>query len=201
MSRGRLFVLSGPSGVGKGTVCQALFSERDDLCLSVSATTRAPRPGEVDGVNYIFLSEAEFSEWIEKGIFLEWATYCDHRYETPLHKVEELLEQGKDVLLEIEIQGSLQVKEKLPESILIFTLPPSMSELRSRLIGRGTESAEVVEARLLRAEEEMKFVDQYDYILLNDEVDEAVKRFSHILEAERLHTKYCKEFINEVLQS
>ena len=201
MSRGRLFVLSGPSGVGKGTVCQALFSERDDLCLSVSATTRAPRPGEVDGVNYIFLSEAEFSEWIEKGNFLEWATYCDHRYGTPLHKVEELLEQGKDVLLEIEIQGSLQVKEKLPESILIFTLPPSMSELRSRLIGRGTESAEVVEARLLRAEEEMKFVDQYDYILLNDEVDEAVKRFSHILEAERLHTKYCKEFINEVLQS
>ena len=201
MSRGRLFVLSGPSGVGKGTVCKALFQEREDLVLSVSATTRAPRPGEVDGVHYIFLSEEEFSDWIGKGNFLEWATYCDHRYGTPLHKVEELLSEGKDVLLEIELQGSLQVKEKLPESILIFVLPPSMTELRNRLIGRGTETPEVIEARLKRAEEEMDFVTQYDYILMNDEVDRAVERFAYILEAERLRTKFSQELIKEVLES
>ena len=201
MSRGRLFVLSGPSGVGKGTVCKALFERRDDLCLSVSATTRAPRLGEVDGVHYIFLSDEEFTDWVENGRFLEWATYCDHRYGTPLHKVEELLCEGKDVLLEIELQGSLQVKQKLPESILIFVLPPSMSELRSRLVGRGTEEPEVIEARLLRAAEEMKYVSKYDYILMNDEVEKAVDRFSNILEAERLRTRFSQELIEEVLQS
>ena len=200
MSRGKLFVVSGPSGVGKGTVCQALLENRDDLFLSVSATTRAPRPGEENGVHYWFLSKEEFQDRVEHDQFLEWATFCENCYGTPRSKVEEKLDAGQNVLLEIEPQGALQVKERLPESVLLFVLPPSLQELRQRLIGRGTEDASVVEQRLCRAREEFQFIPKYDYVLINDEIPKAVERFAHILEVENYRTKNSQEIIDEVLK-
>ncbi len=196
--RGNLFVVSGPSGAGKGTVCKALLQKRDDVVMSVSATSRAPRPGEEDGVHYFFLTEDAFREKIDNGQMLEHAVFCGNYYGTPKAYVDEMLDAGKNVILEIEVQGAMQVRAKHPEGVYIFILPPSMQELRSRLVGRGTETADVVEARLKTAEREFKYIEKYNYIVLNDDIDKAAERFSAIMDAERCRMERNIDFIEEV---
>lgn len=187
--RGLLLVLSGPSGVGKGTVCAALREMLPDLVYSVSATTRPPREGEQDGVNYFFKTKEEFQRMIEEDAFLEWATYVNNYYGTPREFVEKNLEQGRDVLLEIEVQGALQVKEKYPEGIFVFLLPPSIGELKNRIQQRGTESDEVISQRILVAQQELRMMSQYDYAVVNDEVHAACEQIRAILMAEHARTK------------
>ena len=179
-----LIVLSGPSGVGKGTVCAALRKRSSNLVYSISATTRKPRRNEVDGVHYFFKERAEFEKMIEENAFLEWAEYMGNYYGTPRKFVEDTLAAGRDVLLEIEVQGALQVKKKFPEGVFIFLAPPSMHELKQRIAMRGTETEEAMTGRLTVAEKEMALVHEYDYSVVNDRVDLACKRILSIVEAE-----------------
>ncbi len=197
--KGLLLVVSGPSGAGKGTICQALLEQYPDICLSISATTRKPRPSEIDGKNYYFLSEEKFREMIENHEFIEWASFCQNYYGTPKKKVEELLAEGKDVILEIEVQGAMQVRSKYPEGVYIFVMPPSLEELATRLSGRGTENPEVVAERLETARWECKNIEKYNYILINDTVPEAVERFASIIEAEKNRTERNGEWIQEIM--
>lgn len=186
--RGLLIVLSGPSGVGKGTVCRVLREETDNnLQYSVSATTRKPREGEVEGVHYFFKTREQFEDMIEHDQLLEHAEFVGNYYGTPVEWVRETLESGKDVILEIEVQGAFQVKERFPEAVFLFLAPPSLQELRNRLVGRGTESEEVIKQRLLVAREEIELMDAYDYVVTNDEVDKAIDRIKAIVTAE-----HCK---------
>ncbi|MGB9808565.1 MAG: guanylate kinase, partial [Caldanaerobacter sp.] len=164
--KGLLIVISGPSGAGKGTVCKALIEREKDLKLSISATTRQPRAGEVDGKNYFFKSEEEFKRMIEEDAFLEWAKVYDHYYGTPKEFVLKNLEEGNDVVLEIDIQGALKVKEKFPEGVFIFILPPSMEELKNRIKKRGTESEEEIIKRFKSAYEELNYVSKYNYVVI-----------------------------------
>lgn len=179
--RGGLYVISGPSGVGKGTLVSKLLDMRDDVVLSISATTRSPRPGEVDGKNYFFLTKEKFKDLIDADGFIEWAEYASNFYGTPLDFVEEQLAAGKNVILEIEVQGAFQVKEKLPDATLIFIEPPSMDELERRIIGRGTESEDVIESRMRTARVEMERKMEYDIAVMNDDVDSAVARLSECI--------------------
>ncbi|MDD6708120.1 MAG: guanylate kinase [Eubacterium pyruvativorans] len=183
---GKLFVISGPSGAGKGTIVNAVMDQADPsgTALSISMTTREPRPGEEDGVNYFFVTKEEFRRQIEAGGFLEYAEVYDHYYGTPKSKVMEKLNQGKDVILEIDIQGALNVKKAFPEGVLIFILPPSMEVLRSRLTGRGTDAPEVIERRLSKTWGELTFIDRYDYGVVNDDLEEAVETVQAIMRAE-----------------
>ena len=197
-NRGNLYVVSGPSGAGKGTICKALLEKRKDVVMSVSATSRAPRPGEEEGVHYFFLGGEEFEERIRSGQMLEHAKFCGNYYGTPKAFVEEKLAAGIDVILEIEVQGAMKVRDAHPEGVYIFVLPPSMQELRARLIGRGTEAQEVVEERLKTAAWEFGHIQKYTYILLNDDIDKAVERFSAIMDAERCRVERNIEFIEEV---
>ncbi len=196
--KGLLIVVSGPSGTGKGTICKALIEKRDDVFLSVSATTRQPREGEQNGVHYHFLSKAEFEQNIENGQMLEHAVFCGNYYGTPKKVVDEMLEAGKNVILEIEVQGAMKVREKYPEGVYVFVLSPSMAELRRRLTGRGTETDEVIENRLKTAIKEFGYIEKYNYILLNDEVDKAVARLESIIDAERCRIERNINFIEEV---
>jgi guanylate kinase len=173
--RGRLIVVSGPSGAGKSTLIRAALEEVPQLAYSVSATTRAPRPGEVDGRDYIFLSREEFERWIEEGRFLEWAEYSDNLYGTPEQKVEELLDEGRSVILEIELQGARQVREKRPDAAMVFVRAPSLDETRRRLTGRATETEEAVKARLATAVQEVAARDEFDYEVVNAEREQARK--------------------------
>lgn len=182
--QGLLIVLSGPSGVGKGTVCAALRKRMPELVYSVSATTRAPRAGEKDGVNYFFKTPEQFQEMIETGQLLEWAKYAEHYYGTPRLFVEQMLAQGKDVILEIEVQGALQVKKKFPGGIFIFLLPPSINALRERIRDRGTEDEETILRRLGIAQEELQMIHHYDYAVVNDVVEDAVEKIRAIILAE-----------------
>ncbi len=190
MSRGLLFIISGPSGAGKGTICQRL-KEQGIIELSVSMTTRKPRPGEEDGVNYFFVSEDEFKEYIEKKGFLEYAQVYGHYYGTPKDIVLKKLEQNKDVVLEIDIQGALKVKETYPKGVFIFILPPSMAELRRRITGRGSESEADINLRLGETLKEVAYIDRYDYCVINDDIEEAVQRVSDIIKAE--HSKVTQD--------
>lgn len=183
--KGLLLVVSGPSGVGKGTICKEYLGKYDDCALSVSATTRAPRDGEVDGVSYFFLSHEEFRKKIDEGGFLEHAVFCDNYYGTPKDAVMQKLEEGKNVILEIEVQGALQIRSHYPEAVFIFVIPPSMDELEARLRGRGTETDDVISKRLERAKAEFKYIDKYNYTLTNDTVDNAVCVLHSIIEAEK----------------
>ena len=183
---GKLFILSGPSGAGKGTICKELLAQTD-LELSVSMTTRAPREGEIHGVHYFFVSEDEFVDRINNDGFLEHAQVYGRRYGTPKEPVIEKLERGIDVILEIDIQGALKVKENYPDGVFIFILPPSMAELRKRLTGRGTETAEAIEMRLGETLKELSFIEKYDYCVVNGELDEAVARVKSIVIAD--HSK------------
>ena len=187
MYKGKTFIISGPSGVGKSTVLKELFQDRDDLYFSVSATTRPPRPGEINGVHYHFTDVDEFRKMISEDAFLEYAEYVGNFYGTPKKFVDEAMEEGKDVVLDIEVQGALQVVHKRPDVVRIFIAPPSWSELERRLTERGTDDADKVQKRLLRAKVELKMADAYDYFVINDTVDSAVEQLKAILLAE-----HCK---------
>lgn len=188
-SRGILVVFSGPSGSGKGTVLKEALKRNDDLKVSVSVTTRSPRKGEVDGVDYIFYSQDKFKELIEKDGFLEWACFCENYYGTPKAEIESLLAAGKNVVLEIEVQGAMKIREKCPEAVLIFNLPPSMEELKNRLIGRNTDTEDVIKKRLDTAVWEIEQAKNYDYVLVNDTIDTATNTFLAIIEGEKCSTK------------
>lgn len=185
--RGLLIVLSGPSGVGKGTVRKAIFDSGEiEFEYSISMTTRKQRAGEVDGVDYFFKSKEEFEDLIEKGGLLEYAEYVGNYYGTPLEYVQKTLDSGKDVFLEIEVNGAKQVRKKMPEGIFIFLTPPNTAALKSRLLNRGTEDISLVEKRLEEAVEEIKMMDHYDYAVENDQVENAVSKIKHIIESEHL---------------
>lgn len=196
--RGLLIVLSGPSGVGKGTVRKAIFdSEENDFQYSISMTTRKQREGEVDGVDYYFRSREEFEAMIEAGEMLEYVEYVGNYYGTPLTYVNQTLDEGKDVFLEIEVQGAKQVKDKVPDGVFIFLTPPDLAELKSRIIGRGTDEMSVIEERMAVAREEIEMMALYDYAVVNDEVPLAVQRIKDIIASEhfrvdRVIGKYIK---------
>ena len=182
---GKLFVISGPSGVGKGTLVKRILEENKNLYLSVSATTRNKREGEIDGVSYYFKSREEFNGMVENGEFLEWATFCENSYGTPRGPVCDMLAEGKDVILEIEIQGAMQVRKNMPECMLVFIAPPSFEELENRLKGRGTESDDVIKLRIETAKKELKVAKEYDYIVVNDNIEEATDNILSIIKAEK----------------
>ena len=197
MHQGKLFVISGPSGAGKGTICSELI-KTGSFALSVSMTTRAPRTGEVPGVSYFFVSEEEFVRTIEEGGFLEHAQIYGNRYGTPKVPVLKQLSEGKDVILEIEMQGALNVKRSYPDAVLIFILPPSLAVLRRRLAGRGTETPEEIEKRSSQCLSEIRMVSDYDYFIINDELSAAVADALAIVRAEHLSTGAgCGELIRK----
>ena len=200
MSKGVLTVVSGFSGAGKGTVMKRLIQKYDDYALSISVTTRKPREGERDGIEYFFKTKEEVETMIENDEFLEYARYVDNYYGTPRFYVEEMLAKVKNVILEIEIQGAMQIKSKNPEAVLVFVTPPSFEELRNRLVGRGTETADVIESRLRRASEEAEGMPSYDYILVNDQVEDCVDRLHQIILSERAKAQRNEEFINTIRQ-
>ena len=199
MKQGLLVVISGASGTGKGTVCDALMKSVPELSYSISATTRSPRKGEQDGVNYYFLGREAFERMIEEGGFLEWAKVYDNYYGTPLKKIQERLEDGQDILLEIDTQGALKVMEKCPEGVFIFLLPPSMEELEHRIRGRGTESEESLAKRLGAARAEIGVGRRYKYVVVNDQVKRAVEKIRGILTAEHCRVEKNTELF-EVLE-
>jgi guanylate kinase len=185
MNSGLLVVISGPSGSGKGTICKRLIEEIENINVSVSATTRKPRVGEKDGENYFFIDEEDFLEKIKDGEFLEYASVYGNYYGTPKKAVLNQLENGKDIILEIDIQGALKVKGNYPKGVFIFILPPSLEELKHRIEGRGTDSKEAINRRLKSAYDELNYAFQYDYVVLNDEVDTAVEKIKEIISAEK----------------
>lgn len=183
--KGNLIVISGPSGAGKSTVVNKAIEGRNDICFSTSVTTRKPRPGEVDGREYFFIEPKEFDRMVEENLLLEHAEYVANHYGTPRAFVEEKLNQGFNVILDIEVQGARQVHEKMPEAVMVFVVPPTLSELRSRLEKRGTETQRAIEARLIRAKQEYNEADFYDYLIINDDADEAAKELSSIITANK----------------
>ena len=187
MSKGRSFIISGPSGVGKSTVLKALMEKRKNLYFSVSATTRSPRPGETDGVHYHFLDRDTFRQWVAEDQFLEHAECVGNCYGTPRKYVYEAMEQGQDVILDIEVQGAAQVVSKMPEVVRIFVAPPSWAELEHRLTERGTDTPEKIRGRLERAKEEVRLAGTYDYFVINDSVEHAMSELDAIMTAE-----HCK---------
>ena len=199
MYKGKTFIISGPSGVGKSTVLKELFQDRDDLYFSVSATTRPPRPGEINGVHYHFTDVDEFRKMISEDAFLEYAEYVGNFYGTPKAPVEKWLEEGRDVVLEIEVQGGRQIKKVAPDCVSLFILPPSLKVLEKRLRGRGTETEEVIEKRLAAAADEIRCVKDYDYAVINDTVEQAVLDIEAILAAEKLRVSREKDIAERIL--
>ena len=196
--KGLLLVVSGPSGAGKGTICKALLNKNDQIKLSVSATTRKPRNGEVHGVNYFFIEKEEFTKMIENGEFLEYAQIYDNFYGTPKAAIIECLEKGQDVILEIEMQGARQIKEVYPEGVFIFVLPPSLEELKSRIVGRGTETQEEIEKRFSCAFEEINQIVNYDYFIVNEDIEKSVSDVEAIICAEKNKvTRYKNNIIDK----
>lgn len=184
-TRGSLIIVTGPSGAGKGTVLGKVLSELDNVYYSISATTRQPRPGETDGVNYFFLTRERFEQMVERDEFLEHAEYVGNCYGTPEKPVNDMLEKGFDVILEIEVQGALMVKAKRPDALLVFITPPSFGILEERLRGRGTEADDIVARRMSKARNECAHVDDYDYIVINDALEDAVRDLEAIIRAQR----------------
>lgn len=183
---GLLLVVSGPAGVGKGTINAALIQRNPEIKMSISATTRTPRPGEVDGVHYFFKSESDFQHMIEEDAFLEWMhVFHLHYYGTPRSFVEEQLAQGNNVILEIDVEGAMKVRESYPNAVLIFVAPPTMADLKTRLIGRGTEAADIIEKRFQIAIREMEYMEKYDYVVINRIPEQAVAHIEAIISAEK----------------
>ncbi|NLM72628.1 MAG: guanylate kinase [Clostridiaceae bacterium] len=197
MKPGLLIVLSGPAGVGKGSIVRRMMELSDRVVLSVSATSRPPRPGEKEGVNYFFRSREQFEEMINNDELIEWVEYCGNFYGTPRKFVVDEIKKGNIVILEIEVKGALNVKRLFPDSVLCFILPPDFEELEKRLRGRATEDEDTIIKRLNRAKEEFQVIDKYDYIILNDTIDSAAKRFMSIVESEQMRTHRNKEFIDK----
>lgn len=196
--RGLLIIVSGFVGSGKGTIMKRMVEEYENYALSVSMTTRAPRPGEVHGREYFFVSKEEFERKIKEGGLIEYASYVENYYGTPRAYVEEQMAAGKDVVLEIEIQGALKVRERYPDAVLIFVLPPSVEELYRRLKNRGTETEDVVRKRMSRAAEEAGIIERYDYIMINDEVAGSVRRLHNLIESAHLTPGRNEEFIRGI---
>ena len=199
-NKGRMFVVSAPSGCGKGTILAEIFKS-DDFYYSISATTRSPRNGEINGVNYNFISKDEFEKLIVENGMLEYAKYCDNYYGTPKKILEDKMNDGINVILEIEVQGAMKVKEVCPDAVFIFIVPPSISELERRLKKRGTESEEIIAKRISEAAGEIKKAVNYDYILVNAALEDAVADFKTIIKAESMKTAYSKNLIDEVLEN
>lgn len=185
MNSGLLIVVSGPAGVGKGTVVSLARERNRDIVFSVSATSRSPRPGEKDGVNYFFVSREKFLDMIKENALLEWVEYCGNYYGTPKVYIEQELKKGHIVLLEIEVEGAHNVKKQYPQCISVFITPPTLEELRQRITKRGTEPPEIIEKRMQRAEKELEHMEEYDYVIKNESVEESVKRFLEIIDKER----------------
>lgn len=199
--KGLLIVVSGPAGVGKGTVDGALIARNPGMRMSVSATTRKPRPGEIDGVHYFFRTEGEFRRMIDKGEFLEYVrVFNTHYYGTPRSFVDSEINDGHDVILEIDVQGAMKVREAYPDAVLLFIAPPSLSTLKSRLIGRGTESLEAIEKRFATAFSELEMMDRYDYIIVNEVVDVAVASMECIVNAEKLRASRRQDLIAKLMK-
>lgn len=196
--KGLLVVLSAPSGTGKSTVAKLLVERNKRLRLSVSATTRSPRRGEVEGRDYFYKTTDEFKSMIENDEFVEWVEYCGNYYGTPRKYIEDSISEGYDVLLEIEVEGAARIKEKYPDSVLIFMLPPSFDELKRRIEGRGTEKPEVIQNRLNQAEREIRCIDMYDYVVINDSIDNAINSINIILEAEKAKVKRNKDLLKQI---
>ena len=196
MKQGKPFMISGPSGVGKSTVLKALLEKRPNVYFSVSATTRDPRPGELDGIHYHFMDVESFRKWISMDQFLEYAEYVGNFYGTPKRFVDEAMDQGKDVILDIEIQGAIQVTSKRPDTVRIFIAPPSWAELERRLTERGTDSKDKIQKRLLRAKVEFQTAHTYDYFVINDTVENAVRELDAIMTAEHCKPKERMEIIS-----
>lgn len=194
MNKGRLIIFSAPSGCGKGTMIGEILKNKNYRC-SISATTREPRDGEKDGVNYYFITNEEFEQKIKDGAFLEYAGYCDHYYGTLLSEVDDYLEKGIDVILEIEVQGAMKVMEKRPEAVSVFIAPPSINELRRRLKKRGTETEDVIEKRVSEASNEIAQAKKYDYIIVNDRLEDAVNDFFAVMRAEELKSEFSVDII------
>lgn len=201
--KGSLIVVSGPSGSGKGTILNEFNQKYIDeyMTYSISATTRSPREGEMDGINYYFITTDEFENKISNDGFLEYAKYCENYYGTPKKAVMEALDNGVDVILEIETVGAMKVKKNYPEAILIFILPPSVEELRARLTGRGTETADVIETRLAAAKIELALASEYDYVIVNDSFETAASKLNTIILSQRLKTINNKNIISEVCKN
>lgn len=197
-SKGVLLVISGFAGTGKGTLVKSLLENYDNYALSVSATTRAPRKNEVEGVHYFYKTREEFLAMIEQGELVEYAEYVGNYYGTPRAYVEQQLAQGKDVILEIEIQGALKIKERFPDTMLLFLLPPDADTLKERLEGRGTETAEVIQKRLARAVEEAQYIEKYDYLVINDDLETCVKEAHAVIQSQHFQTKRNLEFLSEM---
>lgn len=200
---GLLIVVSGPSGAGKGTICDALRERFPNIQYSISMTTREPRPGEKDGINYYFTDNSHFESLLEEDAFLEHAKVYDHYYGTPKKYVYQMLSQGSHVMLEIDIQGAMQVKEKYPQGVFIYIVPPSRDVLEKRLRGRHTDSDEVIAARLAKARNELEWIDKYDYVIVNDNLDEAIQKAEAILKAEGckvMRNSHCIEETKKAYQ-
>lgn len=200
MSKGLLIVVSAPSGCGKGTILGEILKD-DKFYYSVSATTRNPREGEVNGVNYHFITKADFEERIKNNAMLEYAEYCGNYYGTPKKEIEEMREKGKNVLLEIEVQGAMKVRDICPDAVFIFILPPSVAELERRLRKRGTETDDVIAERVSQAKGELAFVEKYDYVVVNNALEDAISDFRAVIKAEEQKVSNAREIIDEVINN
>ena len=197
-NQGILVVVSGFSGAGKGTLMKELLKRYDNYALSISATTRAPREGETDGKEYFFVTKEQFEKMRDERKLIEYAQYVNNYYGTPKEYVEQKMAEGKDVILEIEIQGALKVKKRFPDALLLFVTPPSAEELRRRLVGRGTETLEVINARLARAAEEASGMEAYDYLLINDDLDRCVEEMHQLIQLQHRKTSYHLDFLSKM---
>lgn len=198
---GIVIVLSGPSGAGKSTILKKLLETDENIKLSISSTTRKMRPGEVNGVNYDFLSVEEFKSLIDNDEMIEYAMYCDNYYGTPKKPVKSMCEKGYDVVLEIEVNGAMQIKQKVSDAVMIFLMPPSYNELINRLVSRDTEPDDIIKKRMDIALDEIKMAVQYDYIVVNDDIDEAITKIRNIISSKKCSTRNMQNFILEVIKN